>query len=247
MYSDDMRAPQRWLANAFFAAYPSVLPEADLGMVCPHPDCGDCPKTLIADCTATGLVTRMSSKMPPDARCAAPYALDGARPQDMFFITGAAGMRVFSKLLYRLVRPPALPGKSAKPCPANEGPLVSAEFDNVAWWLQAAKGTTPAVAQRMRALAALLLHLKVFFRSDGDLYRCPDSWAHLLYPLCMPSTLWVSHRPTEQAAILRELKQRDAVDPSDAGNALRQRVQIIAPHVADFLVARNIFEFPEVR
>ena len=243
--------PQRWLVSSMVAGFTSLLHPHDTETVCPHPDCGNNPSTLMCDCTCLGSVARLGGLMADDLRdrlTACPHR--GALPPELRFISGAAGMRVFSKLLYRFVRPPPLPGTSAPPATSeSDGPLALSEMEEAVVFLQQARGASAVVAKRMRALASVFVYLRDHVPETrvGSFFRCPVAWAHFLYPVCMPSTLWVSFEPVEQACVLRALKQENALEPTPHGRALAGRVQRIAPWIRDYLSACKVLNFPEVR
>ena len=82
--------------------------------------------------------------------------------------------------------------------------------------------------------------------TDGR-YRCPERWAHLLYPVCMPSTQFVCHDPAEQATILRASMVIGAFAPTPAGELLRKKTEsTTAPWVMSYLNACGFSEFPEI-
>jgi hypothetical protein len=195
-----------------------------------------------------GTISKLSHHLTEDARKLIEYALRGALPAELRFISGAVGMQVFSKLLYRFILPPPLPGVVTAGLGAVGLPLSRSELDELIAWLLAGKGANAVVAGRMRALGRVFVYLRdsVPATRNGAAYRCPVSWAHFLYPICMPSTLWVSFKPVEQAAILRALKVPDALEPTPAGRELAGRVQQLAPCVGDFLSSCKLWNFPEV-
>jgi hypothetical protein len=216
-------------------------------MTCPH--CKDNPD-LVPDGTSVGVIGRHRGKFAPDSRPRCQWEVAGAESSDFYFLTGAVGYREFSKLLYRFIRPPALPGKPAPAAPANELPLMLRELNALIKWLKTATASDPAVVRRMRALASVLEYLRDFVmekpNGGGHSLRCPESWAHFLYPLCMPSAVWVIHHPDEHVAILRALMVAGALDPHDAGEKLRKSVEQIAPWLVDFMSACKFTAFPSV-
>jgi hypothetical protein len=100
----------------------------------------------------------------------------------------------------------------------------------------------------MHALADVFQHLldNVPETKQDERFRCPESWAHFLYPVCMPSTQFVCHDPVAQAAILRSAMQAGAFDAPLTGDALRRTAEQTSPWLIAFVDACGISAFPPV-
>jgi hypothetical protein len=77
------------------------------------------------------MCAKYASLLAPDGRSILKWHLAGAEPQEQFFIVGATDMKVFSRLLYRFVRPPGSRGKEAPKAPADAPPLVRRELTSL--------------------------------------------------------------------------------------------------------------------
>lgn len=238
---------QSWLVSNALTAFADVAAVEDRCMVCPH--CRDNPQTLVPDGISAGVAARHGKKFAPDLRPRCRWELATVEPKDFYFLSGITGMREFSKLLYRFVRPPGLHGKPAPQAPVNESPLKRPELSALIAWLRKSGSASRTVTLRMSSLADVIEYLRDHVQEtvvEGDRYRCPERWAHLLYPVCMPSAIWVIHQPAEQAALLRALLVTGALDPTPAGDQLRKSVEQIAPWVVDFFDANAMTSFPSV-
>lgn len=242
------RPVQSWLVSNALSAFADVRAVEDRCMVCPF--CRDNPQTLVPDGISAGVAARHGKKFAKDSRPCCQWELATVEPKDFYFLSGITGMREYSKLLYRFVRPPGLYGKPAPQAPANEPPLLLTELTLLIVWLRKLNIASREVSLRMRALADVLEYLRDHVPETAvpgtTRLRCPESWAHLLYPLCMPSAIWVIHNPRDQASLLRALMAPGALDPTKTGDQLRKSVEQLAPWVADYFDASAMTSFPHV-
>lgn len=231
------------------AAHARLRSPDDSGMMCPC--CGDDPANFdvtVGDGLSAGQAARMAAYLEQDKRSVLKWHLAGAEPHEQFFIVGAVGMREINKLLYRFVRQPGTRGKNAPKAPADEPSLHLRELKSLISLLRNADAK-PIVKERMNALADifqfLLDSVPETKQMDGR-FRCPESWAHFLYPVCMPSTQFVCHDPETQATILRQAMLPGAFE-SASGEALRATAERSSPWLIAFVDACGFSEFPPVR
>lgn len=240
--------PQRWLLRLLIRSYLQLLPDTDT--VCPC--CGFHPLTLIADGTALGCKLALGKKhLHADGRTPLPSGdaeIYGAPSETYHFIHEAAGSRKHRELLYRCILPPRLvdgrpaPGAAEKLLPG----VTQSEFKDLLTWCESRTGKSRVVFQRLSSLAAVLRHVSTLpgaLDSDSR-FLCPESWAHFLQPLIVPSATWLCFEPTEQLFVLRALLEPNALSGSSASAPLRARAILACPFLVDFFDATGFTSFP---
>ena len=242
--------PQRWLLRLLIRSYLQLLPDIDV--VCPC--CGHHPLTLIADGTSLGCKMSLGkAHLQPDGRDTLPVNVAesfGAPSETFHFINEVSGARKHREVLYRFVLPPSLVDGRPAPGGCSTTPMrsgvTSTEFSDLLSWCRARGGRSEVMARRLTSLAVVLEHVAKLpeSRLPDSRLRCPESWAHLLQPLVVPSASWLSFEPAEQCAVLKALKIPNALGLSRSAADLRARATLVCPFIVDFLDAMNATHFP---
>lgn len=249
--------PQRWLLRLLIRSYLPLLPDVDI--VCPDPNCGLHPHVLIADGTSLGCKVLLGKHLQPDRREKLPsktVEMYGAESELFHFIHEASGTKKFRDILYRFILPPRLADGRPAPgggCSTTKEPrgVAASEFGELVTWCENGRGKSVVVAARLKALAGVLKHIRslpdVVCSRDASLLQCPESWAHLLQPLAVPSPIWLCHSTAEQSSVLTALKTLNALGGANESAAqLRCRAVLACPFVVDFLDATGLTAFPPV-